>query len=180
MGARWDSPKELAWSLCSSSPSPACCIHGIHRPLRQPQAAPRPAVTLPLSVAHTAQGDILKLRLTSAPFPHPGRQNGYELDQTLYPADPHYVDSSVIVFVPRKFRAADMINLVFFFHGWNSSIDDAQKRFDLYRQFSQSGVQALLVLPELAWNAPDSFGGKLEEKGGFTRLVHELLETLSG
>ena len=143
------------------------------------QTPPRPAPTHALSVSPTDQGDILRLRLTSAPFPHPRRQDGYQFEQTRYPADPHYVDSTVIVFVPGKFRAASRVNLVFFFHGWNSSIDDAQQKFDLYRQFSQSGVQALLVLPELAWNAPDSFGGKLEEKGGFTRLVDELLEALS-
>jgi hypothetical protein len=67
---------------------------------------------------------------------------------------------------------------VFFFHGWNSTIDDEQQRFELYRQFSESGDNALLVLPEMARNAPDSYGGKLEEEGGFARMVDELLKVL--
>jgi hypothetical protein len=37
----------------------------------------------------------------------------------------------------------------------------------------------VLVVPELAVNAPDSFGGKLEEKGGFSRMVNELVARLS-
>jgi hypothetical protein len=132
-----------------------------------------------MRVQHTQLGDTIKLRLKSAPFPHPDRENGYEYDQVQYPADPHYVDSTVAVFVPRGFRPDGPVNLVFFFHGWDSTIDDAQQKFDLYRQFSLSGAKGLLVLPELAWNAPDSFGGKLEEKGGFTRLVDELLGALA-
>ncbi|HET6485289.1 MAG TPA: hypothetical protein VFH83_02650 [Spirochaetia bacterium] len=131
-------------------------------------------------VQRTALGDVLKLRLRSAPFPHASRQNGYRYHDTQYQADPHYVDSTVAVFIPPGIRRDLPVNLVFFFHGWNSSVDDVQQRFDLYRQFAQSGVPALLVLPELAWNAPDSSGGKLEDPGGFTRMVTELLEALRG
>lgn len=131
-----------------------------------------------LPVEHTPLGDVVRLHLQSAPFPHPDRQSGYTFDQVRYPANPHYNDSSVAVFVPRGFQPAGPVNMVFFFHGWDSSIDDARQRFDLYRQFSQSGAQALLVIPELAWNAPDSFGGKLEDRGGFARMVNELLADL--
>ncbi len=146
------------------------------------KAAP-PALTLAgvernVRVQRTQQGRILRVHLASAPFPDPGRQNGYQYEDTVYPADPHYMDSSVAVFVPPGFRSNGPVDLVFFFHGWNSSIDDEQQRFDLYRQFSQSRARAILVLPELAWNAPDSFGGKLEDKGGFARMVDELLEKL--
>ncbi|HUI73084.1 MAG TPA: hypothetical protein VL354_21370 [Spirochaetia bacterium] len=123
-------------------------------------------------------GDILRMRLAAAPFPDPRRTGGYSFDDVTYPADPHYVDSSVAVLIPTGFHSNGPVNLVFFFHGWNSSIDDVQSRFDLFRQFSQSRVQALLVLPELAWNAPDSYGGKLEREGGFARMVDELLDVL--
>jgi hypothetical protein len=129
-------------------------------------------------VLHTQWGDLLRLHLRSAPFPDPERKNGYEYDDTEYPADPHYNDSSVAVLIPHGLRLGRPVNLVFFFHGWNSSIDDVEQRFDLYRQFSQSGVQAILVIPELARDAPDSYGGKLEDEGGFARLVDELLKVL--
>jgi hypothetical protein len=157
--------------------SVASLLHsGDIRSVREAVSAPK----MPETPARSATaGDVLRLRLQSAPFPHPDRQNGYQYAQTQYPADPHYTDPSVAVFVPYGFRADSPVNLVFFFHGWYSTIDDAEQKFDLYRQFSQSGVHALLVLPELARNAPDSFGGKLHEKGGFTRMVSELLGQLS-
>jgi len=141
-------------------------------------AAKSPAGSI--QVEKTSLGRILKLELPSASFPHRGRQNGYRYGEAYYPADPHYTDSSVQVFVPAGFRARDSVDLVFFFHGWNSSIAEAERDFHLYRQFSESGVNALLVVPELARDAPDSFGGNLEEGGGFARLVGDLLEALRG
>ncbi len=124
-------------------------------------------------------GALYRLSLRSAPFPHPDRENGYTYDQVDYPAESHYQSSSVAVFVPSGFRSTGPTDLVLFLHGWFSSIDDAEQRFDLYRQFAASRVQALLVVPELALNAPDSFGGKLEDKGGFARFVDELLGQLA-
>jgi len=145
-------------------------------------ARPRPARTAgpkqSKEIQHTAWGDLLRLSLRSAPFPDADRENGYQYDDTDYPADPHYVDPSVAVLVPHGLPLSGPVNLVFFFHGWNSTIDDEEQRFDLYRQFCQSGVPAVLVLPELARDAPDSYGGKLEEEGGFQRLVDELLKVL--
>jgi hypothetical protein len=132
-----------------------------------------------LQVQSSALGKVIRLRLQAAPFPHPDRQAGYLFDQVQYPASPHYDDSSVAVFVPAGYHAKGPVNLVVFFHGWETTIDDAQQRFDLFRQFAQSGAQALLVLPELARNAPDSFGGKLEDTGGFTRFITELMGALS-
>ena len=133
-----------------------------------------------IAVQKTARGEVLKLELPSAPFPHRGRQDGYRYGDAYYPPDEHYSDSSVQVFIPAGFRARQAVDLVFFFHGWNSSISEAERDFHLFRQFSESGVNALLVVPELARDAPDSFGGNLEESGGFARLVDDLLEALRG
>jgi hypothetical protein len=152
---------------------PAAPRHGSYAVPAARQSSP----SVPL--VHTEQGDVLRLHLAGAAFPHAARRNGYRYGQVQYPAYPNYADSSVAIFVPRGFHSDRPVNLVFFFHGWNSSIDDAARKFDLYRQFFQSGAQALLVLPELALNAPDSFGGKLEEGGGFSRMVSELLARLS-
>jgi hypothetical protein len=123
-------------------------------------------------------GSVLKMQLSSAPFPHAARRNGYRHEDLYYPPEQHYSDSSVKVFVPSGFSPGSSVDLVFFFHGWYSSIDEAEKAFQLSRQFAESGVNALLVLPETARRAPDSFGGNLEEPGGFARLVAELLEEL--
>ncbi len=148
--------------------------------LHSAAVSPVPGAARPAPpAAETAGESYLRLHLASAPFPDSGRASGFQYGDSYYPADPHYVDSSVAVFVPPGYHGDGPTNLVFFFHGWFSSIDDARQRFDLPRQFSQSGAQALLVIPELAWNAPDSFGGKLEERGGFARLVDELLARLA-
>ncbi len=123
-------------------------------------------------------GSMLTLRLSSAPFPHAARQNGFHRQELYYPPEEHYSDPSVKVFVPAGFRKGRAVDLVFFFHGWYTSIDEAERAFQLSRQFAESGVNALLVLPETARQAPDSFGGNLEEPGGFARLVAELLGDL--
>ena len=138
--------------------------------LSAPTAAP--STEKRQNIHHTQWGDLVMLRLKSAPFPDP------EGPDTEDPADPRYGDPSVAVLVPHGLSLSRPVNLVFFFHGWNSTIDDEEQRFDLYQQFAQSGVQALLVLPELARDVPDSYGGKLEEEGGFARLVDELLKVL--
>jgi hypothetical protein len=45
----------------------------------------------------------------------------------------------------------------------------------LIEQFANSGKNAVLVVPNGPANSKDSFGGKLEEPGGLTRLVDEIL-----
>jgi hypothetical protein len=123
-------------------------------------------------------GRVLSLNLRSSPFPDPARQAGYSYEGEFYPRIGHYDDPSVAVFIPDGFEPRGSVDLVFFFHGWFSSVSEAARDFELYRQFSRSGAKALLVLPETARDAPDSFGGKLERENGFNALVGELLEEL--
>jgi hypothetical protein len=131
-----------------------------------------------VSVQKNKAGTVVKMQLRSAPFPHPDRREGFELDGRLYPFHPHYSDSSVLVFIPNGYKKQDMTNLVFFFHGHNSTIEQTEKGFSLFKQFADSGVHALLVLVETGRNVPDSFGGKLEDQDGFGNLVNDLLATL--
>jgi hypothetical protein len=130
-------------------------------------------------VERTRFGQLLTVQLSTAPFPHPARSQGLHYGEQVFPYLPHYADSSVSVFIPDHYCDQGKVNMVFFFHGWFSTIRDSAQRLDLFRQFAESGADSLLVLPELARNAPDSFGGKLEEPGGFSRFVEELLEVLS-
>jgi hypothetical protein len=120
-------------------------------------------------------GRLLSMSLDSAPFPDRAREGGYSHDGEYFSSEEHYSDPSVDVFIPRGFEPGDRVDLVFFFHGWYSSVPEAARDFELFRQFSESGTRALLVMPELARDAPDSCGGKLEGEGGFDNLVKELL-----
>ncbi len=124
-------------------------------------------------------GTTLTVALDSAPFPHGDRSRGMQLDDAYYPLRPHYSSSQVRIFIPRGFLPMKYVDLVFFFHGWYSSVEDADAAFELTRQFAESGINALLILPETVRYAPDSFAGKLEEAGGFKRLVSDLLAGLA-
>jgi hypothetical protein len=127
----------------------------------------------------TKYGDFLSVTLDSAPFPHAARNRGMQIDDAYYPLRPHYSSDQVKLFIPKGFLPKKVVDLVFFFHGWYSSADDAERAFDLTRQFAASGINALLILPETARYAPDSFAGKLEERGGFERFAKDLLEGLA-
>ncbi len=134
---------------------------------------------VPAHAGGGARARTIRLHLSSAPFPHPARQEGRAYRGRLYPFAPHYSDSSVDVFVPQGFRSEGAVDLVFFFHGWYSTIDETERAFRLPAQLADSEMNALLVVPETARHAPDSFGGKLEQRGGFRRFVEELLERLA-
>jgi hypothetical protein len=131
-----------------------------------------------LEKSHTPYGTEYIVRLPSAPFPHADRAEGHRNEEGYFPFNPHYNNSSVAIFVPEGFSRSGPTDLVFFFHGWYSTAEKAARAFSLYRQFAESGVNAVLVIPETVRNAPDSFGGKLEDSGGFRRLVDDLLSVL--
>lgn len=128
--------------------------------------------------ARAAGGSLYLLQLDAAAFPDPARSDGYESEGESYPLAGHYDDSSVAVFIPSGLAPSGAVDLVFFFHGWYSSIAEEIRDFDLLRQFTASGRRAILVLPETARDAPDSYGGKLERPGDFDRMLAELLGTL--
>jgi hypothetical protein len=138
-------------------------------------AAQQPA---PLAERYAALGTMIVTTSDHAMFPHEKRAKGHTYEGKAYPADVHYSDSTVAIFVPKGFRAGDATNLVFYFHGWRNNVDDTLRQFKVAEQFAASGVNAVLVLAEGAKNSPDSFGGKLEETGVFASLVSDVLGTL--
>jgi len=124
--------------------------------------------------------DVRLLHFTSShtSFPDSGRANGHLYDSVLYTEVAHYNDSSVLLIIPAHFIPGRKINLVYWFHGWRNSIDTAAAFFELTKQFAASGVNAILVLAETAKNAPDSYGGKLEQPGVFKLLVNDVMNEL--
>jgi len=123
-------------------------------------------------------GSFLRLKLSNAPFPHASRAKDYVHENQKFTVLEHYNDSTVLVFIPKKFQANKKIDIVFYFHGWYSTVDSALVQFHLIEQFVQSGKNAILVLPELARNAPDSRGGKLEEMNAFRSLTDSVFKYL--
>ena len=123
-------------------------------------------------------GQITILNSSNSPFPHPDRSGGHTYHDSLYRFEEHYNDSSVAIFVPEGYIKTDSVDLVFYFHGWYNNVQKSLEQFRLIEQFANSGKNAILVFPEGPKNAPDSFGGKLEQAGVFKSLVEELLDEL--
>ncbi len=119
-----------------------------------------------------------KITSSNTSFPDTGRMQGHIYNNVLYNTADHYSDSSVIIIIPKKFKAKKKVDMIFWFHGWNNNIDTALIEYGLSRQFAEADVNAVLVLAETAKNAPDSYGGKLEQKNTFDKLVKDVLQEL--
>lgn len=134
--------------------------------------------SLSLETRYEAIGRTIRLDLPTAPFPHPARQHGHTYDGKHYPADLHYRDSSVVVFVPDQFESLKPFDVVVHVHGWWNNVDSVFVQFDLAAQLARSNRNAILVVPQGPKNAPDSFGGRLEETGMFREFITDVLNEL--
>lgn len=124
------------------------------------------------------QGRIIRFASHYTSFPDTGRANGHQYDTVLYSSAEHYMDSSVMLVVPPGFIPGKKVDLIFWFHGWHNNIEAANIYYELSKQLEASNRNAILVLAETAKNAPDSYGGKLEQQGVFTSLGRDVMEAL--
>jgi hypothetical protein len=137
-------------------------------------------LALLLAISGTAQnGTVIRFSTSNAMFPDTARANGHDYNGKHYDAVTHYADSSVLIYVPENFSAKGKLNLVFWFHGWGNNIDTACSQYALLDQFEASGRNAIFVFPEGPKDAPDSYGGKLEQATVFQRLVKDVVEQLA-
>ena len=91
-----------------------------------------------------------------------------------------YSDNRVLVHVPAGFDARKPGVIVVFFHGHGATLArDVRDRQLLPRQISESGVNAVLVAPQLAYDAADSSAGKFWEPGGLKRFMAEAADQLA-
>ncbi len=127
---------------------------------------------------YAALGTLILTNLVSAPFPHSARADGRRYHDRFFSAKEHYSDSTVAMFIPKDFRATDAVDFVVYFHGWNNSVAGTLERYKLVEQLSASGKNAILIVPEGPRDAPDSFGGKLEDTNGFASFMAEVATTL--
>ena len=127
---------------------------------------------------YSEYGELLFTQLPSAPFPHPKRAEGHTYANQFFPADKHYNDSSVAIFIPRGYRRTGKVDLVVHLHGWWNNIDTTLERYRLPQQVAESGKNVILVVPEGPRNAPDSFDGKFEDPGGLKRFIGDVIAYL--
>ncbi|MEQ8820794.1 MAG: hypothetical protein RLY93_11170 [Sumerlaeia bacterium] len=126
----------------------------------------------------SAPGEMTLVPMENAPFPHESRAEGHSYGETFFPADKHYSDNSVLLYLSANYRPGPETHLLFYFHGWGNSIEKAANEFRLLEQVSNSGKNVVFVFPEGPKDASDSGLGKLEEEGGIARLAEEVLAKL--
>jgi hypothetical protein len=89
-------------------------------------------------------------------------------------ADQTYADKRVLLFVPTTFDVAKPGVIIVYFHGNLATLErDVKGRQHVPRQVLDSGLNAVLVAPQLAVNALDSSAGHFWETGFFARFLDE-------
>jgi len=131
-----------------------------------------------LAEKYAALGRLIITNFNSAPFPHPLRAQGHSYQEQFFSAADHYRDGRVALFVPKDFQPGREIDFVIHFHGWRNNVSNALVQYQLPEQFAASRRNAVLIVPQGPLNAPDSFGGRLEDPDGFKRFMAEALEVL--
>jgi hypothetical protein len=119
-------------------------------------------------------GQLILRPFASAPFPHKSRENGYK----NFPREPHYTDATVGIFIPRDYKPGEVVNYVVYFHGHKNTVAHALEQYRLPQQLAAAKVNAILLVPQGPKNASDDSAGKLEEPGGFSRLINEVTRYL--
>ena len=88
--------------------------------------------------------------------------------------DQTYSDRSVLLAAPQSFDPARGGVIIVFFHGNNATLSrDVIARQQIVRQLSDSGLNAVLVAPQLAVDAQDSSAGRFWSSGGFSSFLGE-------
>lgn len=126
----------------------------------------------------TDQGELILRSFENAPYPHASRKDGWKYKEQFFPADKHYSDSTIGIFIPSTFKASNKVDLVVHFHGWGNHVDNVIKQFDLQNQMIKSGRNAILIVPQGPKDASDSGSGKMEDAGGFERMIREVVAYL--
>ena len=98
----------------------------------------------------------------------------------VYWQDETYNDNRVLMHVPEHFDARKPGVIVVFFHGNGATLErDVRDRQLVPQQISDSGVNAVLLAPQLAVDAADSSAGKFWQPGGLKRFVTESADHLA-
>ena len=94
--------------------------------------------------------------------------------------DQTFNDNRVLMHVPENFDIRKPGVIVVFFHGNGATLErDVRDRQMVPQQISDSGVNAVLLAPQLAVDAADSSAGKFWQPGGLKRFVNESADHLA-
>jgi hypothetical protein len=170
---------------------------------RTAQAAPAPAPYRVASLAPTVpyqrpprEDQTTLVSLKSSAFPYFGNNprtdqpflnvsNGERRGHRSYSGrvlwqDETFNDNRVLMHVPENFDIRKPGVIVLFFHGNGATLErDVRNRQLVPQQISDSGVNAVLLAPQLAVDAADSSAGKFWQSGGLKRFINESADHLA-
>ncbi len=130
---------------------------------------------LPEHLSAVKQASTRLIGFDNSAFPYSGK------NPRTGSAGGRYTDNRVLVHVPAGFDVRKPGVIVVFFHGHGATLErDVRDRQLLPKQISESGVNAVLVAPQLAYDAADSSAGKFWERDGLKRFMAEAAEQLAG
>jgi hypothetical protein len=120
---------------------------------------------------------------TDAPFLNVsnGERRGHRsYSGRVYWQDETFNDNRVLMHVPESFDIRKPGVIVVFFHGNGATLErDVRDRQLVPQQISDSGVNAVLLAPQLAVDAADSSAGKFWQPGGLKRFINESADHLA-
>lgn len=94
--------------------------------------------------------------------------------------DTHYGNRQVLLSVPSDFDAARPVTMVVYLHGNRARLErDVVERQQVPRQVREAAINAVLVAPQLALDAPDSSAGRFALRGVFHRFLDEAADKLA-
>ena len=109
-----------------------------------------------------------------------GRRGHRSYSGRVYWENETYNDSRVLVHVPENFDLRKPGVIVVFFHGNGATLErDVRDRQLVPQQISDSGVNAVLLAPQMAVDAADSSAGKFWQPANFRRFIMESADHLA-
>jgi hypothetical protein len=142
-----------------------------------PLERPREDLTTLISMKSSAFPYFGENPRSEAPFLNvsSGERKGHRsYSGKVYWQDETYNDSRVLVHVPEHFDAKRPGVIVVFFHGNGATLErDVRDRQLVPQQISDSGVNAVLLAPQMAVDAADSSAGKFWQPNGLKRFMEE-------
>ncbi|WP_421995304.1 alpha/beta hydrolase [Reyranella sp.] len=155
-----------------------------------PKPAAKPAGPAPVAAART---EFVAFNTSAFPYrgylpdtrkpfldARSGRRRGHtSLRGTVYWEDQTYSDRRSLLFLPPGFDPRRPAMIVVYFHGQGATLErDVVMRQAVPRQVAESGRNAVLVAPQLAYDAADSSAGNFWKPGHFAAFVDEAAERL--
>ena len=159
-------------------------------------ASLEPTLSLPRPSAPSKEELTTLVSMRSSAFPYYGnnpasdapflnvssgdRRGHRSYSGRVYWQDQTYNDNRVLVHVPENFDVRKPGVIVVFFHGNGATLErDVRDRQMVPQQISDSGVNAVLLAPQMAVDAADSSAGKFWQPGGFKRFMAESVDNLA-